>query len=128
MTRNTDFVARAHSLWRVRMARFQERLRFFWQLLLACTGCGALLWSQFTLPGYAWTVALQCLGGKGLDLIGSLGNRDIKMNVGLGDYHRTVSAHFVASDPLFTDALQAVVVALLLGAAMGSRSAFWSSG
>ncbi len=30
MTRNTDFVARAHSLWRVRMARLQERLRFFW--------------------------------------------------------------------------------------------------
>ena len=119
MTRNTDFVARAHSLWRVRMARLQERVRFFWQLLLVCTGCGALLWSQFTLPGYAWTVALQCLGGKGLDLIGSLGNRDIKMNVGMGDNHWTVSAHYVASNPLFTDALQAVVIALLLGALMG---------
>lgn len=37
MTRSTDFAARAHSLWRVRMARLQERLRFFWQLLLVCT-------------------------------------------------------------------------------------------
>ena len=119
MTHGHDFTTRAHSLWRMRMAHFQQRFGFFSKLILACTGAGSIIWSQFTLPSWAWTVAGQCLGGKLLQVFAEMADKDIMMNVSLGGHRATVPARVVAGDPLFVDQFNAVAVALMVGALMG---------
>ena len=119
MTHAHDFTTRAHSLWRMRMAHFQQRFGFFSKLILACAGAGSIIWSQFTLPAWAWTVAGQCLGGKLLQVFAEMAGRDINMNVSFGGNRATVPARIVANDPLFVDQFNAVVVALMVGALMG---------
>jgi len=82
MTQRHDFTTRAHSLWRMRMTHLQQRFGFFSKLILACTGAGAILWSQATLPPLAWTVAAQCLGGKLLQVFaqdGGHGHHDERL-------------------------------------------------
>ena len=119
MTQGHEFTTRAHSLWRMRMAHMQQRVGFFSRLVLACTGAGSIIWSQFTLPSWAWTVAGQCLGGKLLQVFAEIAGRDIQMNVSLGGHRASVPARVVANDPLFADQFNAVAAALLVGALMG---------
>ena len=79
----------------------QQRLRFFWQRL-ACTDAGALLWSQFATPGYAWTAGCNVLATRHIALAGksaataSHDGRNGRQSL------RTAQAYAVASDPLFT--------------------------
>ena len=119
MSQGHEFTTRAHALWRMRMAHVQQRFGFFSKLVLACTGAGSIIWSQFTLPSWAWTVAGQCLGGKLLQVFAEIAGRDIQMNVSLGGHRASVPARVVANDPLFADQFNAVAAALLVGALMG---------
>ena len=61
MTTGVDFVTRAHALWRVRMAQWQQRLRFFSTLSLCATGAGAIIAPQFLLMPEEIKVAMQCM-------------------------------------------------------------------
>ena len=119
MSHAHDFTSRSHALWRMRIAHFQQRFGFFSKLILASTGAGSLIWSQFTLPPYAYTVAVQCLGGKLLTMLGEMAGKDMEMNVALQGHRATIPARFAASDPMFTDQLYAVIWAVLIGAALG---------
>ena len=119
MTQGHDFASRSHSLWRMRMAHFQQRFGFFSKLILASTGAGAIIWSQFTLPPWTWTVAGQCLGGKALQLFAEMAGRDIQMNIAFGGRRATIPARIVASDPLFAEQFNAATTALLIGAVIG---------
>ncbi|PQM26372.1 conjugal transfer protein TraD [Sphingopyxis lindanitolerans] len=124
MTQGHDFASRSHSLWRMRMAHFQQRFGFFSKLILACTGAGAIIWSQFTLPTWTWTVAGQCLGGKVLQVFAEMAGRDIQMNIAFGGRRATIPARIVASDPLFADQFNAAATALLIGAVIGLALGF----
>ena len=124
MTQGHDFASRSHSLWRMRMAHFQQRFGFFSKLILASTGAGAIIWSQFTLPPWTWTVAGQCLGGKVLQLFAEMAGRDIQMNIAFGGRRATIPARIVASDPLFADQFNAAATALLIGAVIGLALGF----
>ena len=77
MTQTHDFASRSHSLWRMRMAHFQQRFGFFSKLILACTGAGSIIWAQFTVPSCAWTAAAQCLGAKLLQVFADMAGQDI---------------------------------------------------
>jgi type IV secretory pathway TraG/TraD family ATPase VirD4 len=124
MTQGHDFASRSHSLWRMRMAHFQQRFGFFSKLILASTGAGAIIWSQFTLPPWTWTVAGQCLGGKVLQVFAEMAGRDIQMNIAFGGRRATIPARTVASDPLFAEQFNAAVTALLIGAVIGLALGF----
>ena len=62
MTAGTDFVTRAHALWRVRMAQWQQRFGFFARLVLLSGGAGAIIAPQFVMNAAELKVAGQCLG------------------------------------------------------------------
>lgn len=119
MTQNHDFASRSHSLWRMRMAHFQQRSGFFVKLVLACTGAGSIIWAQFTVSSRAWTAAGQCLGGKVLQVFAEMAGRDIAMNIPMDGHKLTVPARIVASHPLFAGPFDSVASALLIGAVMG---------
>ncbi|WP_088311488.1 type IV secretion system DNA-binding domain-containing protein [Novosphingobium sp. B 225] len=116
MTHNLDFSARAHALWRVRLARLQERWRFYWQLILGCTAAGSLIAAQFVLDPAEIKISLQYLLGKVLVLLGDLASRDIKMNVSLDGQTWTVSSHAFVNEP-FNAAIFARTEWTLLGGA-----------
>jgi len=124
MTQGHDFASRSHSLWRMRMTHFQQRFGFFSKLILASTGAGAIIWSQFTLPPWTWTVAGQCLGGKMLQVFAEMAGRDIQMNIAFGGRRATIPARIVANDPLFTNQFNAAATALLIGAVIGLALGF----
>ena len=50
MTMGVDFVTRAHALWRVRMAQWQQRFGFFSKLILASTVAGASVTVKLISP------------------------------------------------------------------------------
>ena len=79
MTQTHDFASRSHSLWRMRMAQFQQRFGFFSKLALACTGAGSIIWARFAVPSWAWTDAGKCLGAKLLQVFAEMAGHDIKM-------------------------------------------------
>lgn len=116
MTHSHDFSARAHALWRVRLARLQERWRFYWQLILGCTASGSLIAAQFVLGPVEIKISLQYLLGKVLVLLGDVASRDIKMNVSLDGKTWTVSSHGFVSEP-FNAAIFARTEWTLLGGA-----------
>lgn len=116
MTHSPDFSARAHALWRVRLARLQERWRFYWQLILGCTASGSLIAAQFVLGPVEIKISLQYLLGKVLVLLGDVASRDIKMNVSLDGKTWTVSSHGFVSEP-FNAAIFARTEWTLLGGA-----------
>lgn len=116
MTHSPDFSARAHALWRVRLARLQERWRFYWQLILGCTASGSLIAAQFVLDPVEIKISLQYLLGKVLVLLGDLASRDIKMNVSLDSQTWTVSSHAFVSEP-FNAAIFARTEWTLIGGA-----------
>lgn len=116
MTHSPDFSARAHALWRVRLARLQERWRFYWQLILGCTASGSLIAAQFVLDPVEIKISLQYLLGKVLVLLGDLASRDIKMNVSLDGQTWKVSSHGFVSEP-FNAAIFAKTEWTLLGGA-----------
>lgn len=116
MTHSSDFSARAHALWRVRLARLQERWRFYWQLILGCTASGSLIAAQFVLGPVEIKISLQYLLGKVLVLLGDVASRDIKMNVSLDSQTWTVSSNGFVSEP-FNAAIFARTEWTLLGGA-----------
>lgn len=119
MNSNTDFVTRAHALWRVRMAQWQQRFGFFSKLILASTGAGAFIAPQFLLLPAELKVAGQCLGAKLLAMIGDMAGKDMMMNVSMEGKHWTVSASGFASDPLIAGTLWKAVKVSSGGALMG---------
>lgn len=119
MNSNIDFVTRAHALWRVRMAQWQQRFRFFSTITLGAASTGAIIAPQFLLHGPAITTALQYAWANLLTLLGSLGGSDIKMNIAMEGQRWTVSAAWFASEPLFTDTFWQVVKVIAGGAITG---------
>lgn len=119
MNSNIDFVTRAHALWRVRMAQWQQRFRFFSTITLGAAATGAIIAPQFLLHGPAITTAVQYAWPNVLTLLGSLGGSDIKMNIALEGQRWTVSAAWFASEPLFTDTFWQVVKVIAGGATTG---------
>ncbi|CDO36131.1 type IV secretion system DNA-binding domain-containing protein [Novosphingobium sp. KN65.2] len=119
MNSNIDFVTRAHALWRVRMAQWQQRFRFFSTITLGAAGTGAFIAPQFLLHGPAITTAVQYAWANMLTLLGSLGGSDIKMNIAMEGKRWTVSAAWFASEPLFTDTFWQVVKVIAGGAITG---------
>tara|TARA_Y100000114_G_scaffold72967_2_gene66860 strand:- start:15055 stop:16875 length:1821 start_codon:yes stop_codon:yes gene_type:complete len=116
---NIDFVTRAHALWRVRMAQWQQRFRFFSTITLGAAGAGAFIAPQFLLHGLAITTALQFAWANALTLLGSLTGSDIKMNIAMEGQRWTVSAAWFASEPLFTDTFWQVIKVIAGGATTG---------
>ncbi len=119
MNSNIDFVTRAHALWRVRMAHWQQRFRFFSTITLGAAGAGAFIAPQFLLHGPAIRTAVQYAWANVLTLLGSLGGSDIKMNIAMEGQRWTVSAAWFASEPLFTDTFWQVVKVTAGGAITG---------
>ena len=119
MNSNIDFVTRAHALWRVRMAQWQQRFRFFSTITLGAAGAGAFIAPQFLLHGPAITTAVQYAWANVLTLLGSLGGSDIKMNIAMEGKRWTVSAAWFASEPLFTETFWQVVKVIAGGAITG---------
>lgn len=120
MNSNFDFVTRAHALWRVRMAQWQQRFGFFSKLILASTGSGAIIAPQFLLLPAELKVAGQCLGAKLLAMIGDIAGKDMMMNVSMEGRHWTVSASGFAADPLIAGTLWKAVKVSSGGALMGA--------
>lgn len=119
MNSNIDFVTRAHALWRVRMAQWQQRFRFFSTITLGAAATGAIIAPQFLLHGPAITTAVQYAWANVLTLLGSLGGSDIKMNIAMEGQRWTVSAAWFASEPLFTDTFWQVIKVIAGGAITG---------
>ncbi|MFB0611975.1 type IV secretion system DNA-binding domain-containing protein [Aurantiacibacter poecillastricola] len=119
MNSNIDFVTRAHALWRVRMAHWQQRFRFFSTITLGAAATGAIIAPQFLLHGPAITTAVQYAWANVLTLLGSLGGSDIKINIAMEGQRWTVSAAWFASEPLFTDTFWQVVKVIAGGATTG---------
>jgi len=119
MNSNIDFVTRAHALWRVRMAQWQQRFRFFSTITFGAAGAGAFIAPQFLLHGPAIKTAVQYAWANVLTLLGSLGGSDIKMNIAMEGQRWTVSAAWFASEPLFTDTFWQVVKVIAGGAITG---------
>ncbi|MBB6125653.1 type IV secretion system DNA-binding domain-containing protein [Sphingobium subterraneum] len=119
MTMGVDFVTRAHALWRVRMAQWQQRFGFFSKLILVSTGAGAIIAPQFMMLPAELKVAGQCLGAKLLAMIGDMAGKDMMMNVSMEGKHWTVSASGFASDPLIAGTLWKAVKASSGGALLG---------
>lgn len=119
MTMGVDFVTRAHALWRVRMAQWQQRFGFFSKLILASTGAGAIIAPQFMMLPAELKVASQCLGAKLLTLLGEMAGKDMMMNVSMEGKNWTVSASGFASDPFIEGALWKAVKVSSGGAFLG---------
>ncbi|MBS0480864.1 MAG: type IV secretion system DNA-binding domain-containing protein [Proteobacteria bacterium] len=119
MTMGVDFVTRAHALWRVRMAQWQQRFGFFLKLILVSTGAGAIIAPQFMMLPAELKVAGQCLGAKLLAMLGEMAGKDMMMNVSMEGKHWTVSASGFASDPFIEGALWKAVKVSSGGAFLG---------
>ncbi len=119
MSTGVDFVTRAHALWRVRMAQWQQRFGFFSKLILASTGAGAIIAPQFKMLPAELKVASQCLGAKLLTLLGEMAGKDMMMNVSMEGKYWTVSASGFASDPFIEGALWKAVRVSSGGAFLG---------
>jgi len=119
MTMGVDFVTRAHALWRVRMAQWQQRFGFFSKLILVSIGAGAIIAPQFMMLPAELKVAGQCLGAKLLAMLGEMAGKDMMINVSMEGKHWTVSASGFASDPFIEGALWKAVKVSSGGAFLG---------
>ena len=114
-----DFDQRAHSLWRMRTAHLQQRVGFFWKMVLMMTGGGAVMATQLALPTHAIPIAGQCLGARLLVMLGGMVGKDLKVNVSYGGHRATMLARDVASDPIWVQQYDRVLNTLAMGAVLG---------
>ena len=119
MNTGVDFVTRAHALWRVRMAQWQQRLRFFSTLSLCATGAGAIIAPQFLLMPEEIKVAMQCMLANLIALLGQIVGKDLNMNVSMDGQSWTVSASGFASDPFIAETFWKAVKVSGAGALIG---------
>ena len=119
MTTGVDFVTRAHALWRVRMAQWQQRLRFFSTLSLCATGAGAIIAPQFLLMPEEIKVAMQCMLANLIALLGQIVGKDLNMNVSMDGQSWTVSASGFASDPFIAETFWKAIKVSSAGAIIG---------
>ena len=119
MTTGVDFVTRAHALWRVRMAQWQQRLRFFSTLSLCATGAGAIIAPQFLLMPEESKVAMQCMLANLIALLGQIVGKDLNMNVSMDGQSWTVSASGFASDPFIAETFWKAIKVSGAGAFIG---------
>lgn len=119
MTAGADFITRAHALWRVRMAQWQQRFGFFARLVLLSSGAGSIIAPQFVLSAPELKVAGQCLLAKVLAILGEIAGRDLMMNVSLEGHRATVSAAAFANEPFIAGTFSKAVAALMIGAVLG---------
>ncbi|NML96135.1 type IV secretion system DNA-binding domain-containing protein [Novosphingobium olei] len=119
MTQRHDFAFRSHSLWRMRMSHFQQRIRFYWQLVAGSTLCGAFAGIQLFMAPQSMAPALQCLGARLLVQLGEMTGQDLQMNVTLGGHVRQLYARTVATAPAFDEPFSQMLNCLVWGALGG---------
>lgn len=124
MTAGNDFITRAHALWRVRMAQWQQRFGFFARLVLLSGGAGAIIAPQFIMSAAELKVAGQCLLAKALAILGEIAGKDLMMNVSLEGYRATVSAAAFANEPFIAGTFSKAVAVLMIGAVLGCALGF----
>lgn len=120
--RDIDFQARSHALWRMRTQHFQQRLGFFFRLVLACSAAGAAVWSRLFAPPAAWLLAAQCLEAKVLAPFGASIGPGVQMNVTVAQMRIRAPARMIAQDLQFNEALDSILWCLGLGALLGFLS------
>ncbi len=121
MSVGLDFITRAHALWRVRMAQWQQRFGFFAKLIIVSAVAGAIIVPQLRLMPEELTVAAQFVGAKLLSVIGELTGKDMMMKVSMEGQSWTVSATGLVSDP-FVAGVFYKAVKLAIGGALGGLS------
>lgn len=119
MTQRHDFAFRSHSLWRMRMSHFQQRIRFYWQLVAGSTLCGAFAGIQLFMAPQSMAPALQCLGARLLVQLGDMTGQELQMNVTLGGHVRQLHARTVATAPAFDEPFSQMLNCLVWGALGG---------
>lgn len=119
MTQRNDFAFRSHSLWRMRMSHFQQRIRFYWQLVAGSTLCGAFAGIQLFMAPQTMAPALQCLGARLLVQLGEMTGQELQMNVTLGGHARQLYARTVATAPAFDEPFSQMLNCLVWGALGG---------
>lgn len=119
MSREHDFAARSHSLWRMRMAHLQQRFGFFWRLVLGCTLCGSAIAAQMFMVPRTTVLAVQCLGARLLVLLGDMVGRELRMNATLGGEKMTFHARVVAYSDYWLRPYDRMLDCLFWGALAG---------
>lgn len=119
MSREHDFAARSHSLWRMRMAHLQQRFGFFWRLVLGCTLCGSAIAAQLFMVPRTTVLAVQCLGARLLILLGDMVGKELRMNATLGGEKMTFHARVVAYSDYWLRPYDRMLDCLFWGALAG---------
>lgn len=99
MNSNIDFVTRAHALWRVRMAHWQQRFGFFSKLILYFGITGAIVTPLLALEPEEMTALGHFIGATLLTWLGEFAGKDFDMKVSLDDQSWIIQASVLASEP-----------------------------
>jgi hypothetical protein len=123
MNSNIDFVTRAHALWRVRMAHWQQRFGFFAKLLLFSCVAGAIITPLLRLGPEEIAAVGHFIVAKALSLLGEFAGKDFDMRITVNGERLIVPASVIASDPAtaanFFWTVRQVIGGTLAGLAIG---------
>ena len=123
MNSNIDFVTRAHALWRVRMAHWQQRFGFFAKLLLFSCVAGAIITPLLRLGPEEIAAVGHFIGAKALSLLGEFAGKDFDMRITVNGERLIVPASVIANDPAtaanFFWTVKQVIGGTLAGLAIG---------
>ncbi|MDT0576702.1 type IV secretion system DNA-binding domain-containing protein [Croceicoccus sp. F390] len=123
MNSNVDFVTRAHALWRVRMAHWQQRFGFFAKLLLFGCLAGAIITPLLRLGPEEIAAVGHFIGAKVLSLLGEFASKDFEMRITVNGERLIVPASVIASDSAtaanFFWTVKQVIGGALAGLALG---------
>lgn len=114
-----DFDARSHGLWRMRMAQWGKRWKYFAGIIIGCAAVGIVLAVQNFVPPGATAAALQYGLANLLVWIGEGSGNPMSMNASMGGPAQKVSALWVAEHEWFYSAWVFVRNAWLRGGLAG---------
>lgn len=119
MNSNIDFVTRAHALWRVRMAHWQQRFGFFSKVILYAGITGAGITPLLALEPGELTALGHFIGATLLTWLGEFAGKDFEMKVSLNGKSWIVQASALASDPVLSSNFFRAVRLIFGGALWG---------
>lgn len=99
-----DFDARSHGLWRMRMAQWGKRWKYFAGIIVGCAAACILLAMQYFVPPGASAATLQYGLANFLVWSGDGSGHAISMNASMGGPARKVPALWVAEHDWFRSA------------------------
>lgn len=121
MNSNIDFVTRAHALWRVRMAHWQQRFGFFARVILWAGITGAVITPLLALDPAELTAVGHFIGATLLTWLGEFAGKDFEMKVSLNGQSWIVQASVLASDQILSSNFFRAV-RLVFGGALGASA------